>query len=79
MNLNSPGKNDGVMRGWIDGQLAFERTDVRMRDVDSLKIEMLWVNIYLGGSWNAQSDHHLYIDNVVVSREPIGLLPFAER
>lgn len=72
VKLNTPGKADGVMRGWVDGKLAFEKTDVRMRAVDKLKIEMVWLNVYYGGAWTAPRDMHLYIDDVVVSREPIG-------
>ena len=70
--LNTPGKNDGVLRAWVDGRLAFEKTDVRMRDTEALKIETVWLNVYLGGSWTAASDHHLYIDNVAISRKPVG-------
>lgn len=73
VKLNTPGKADGIMRGWVDGKLAFEKTDVRMRSVDRLKIEIVWLNIYLGGTWTAKADHHVYIDEVVISREPIGL------
>jgi hypothetical protein len=70
--MNTPGKNDGILRGWVDGRPAFEKTDVRMRDVDTLRIEAVWLNLYLGGSWVAKSDHHLYIDNVVIARDYIG-------
>jgi hypothetical protein len=70
--MNTPTKNDGVLRGWIDGQPAFERTNIRMRDVDTLKIESVWLNVYLGGTWVARSDHHLYIDNVAIARKYIG-------
>ncbi len=65
--MNTPGKNDGILRGWVDGKLAFENTDIRMRDVDALKIETVWINVYLGGTWSAESEHHLYIDNVTIS------------
>jgi len=70
--MNTPGRNDGILRGWIDGRLAFEKTDIRMRDVDSLKIESVWLNVYLGGTWTSTSEHHLYIDNVVIARKYIG-------
>ena len=70
--MNTPGKNNGILRGWVDGQLAFEKTDIRMRDVEALKIEAVWLNVYLGGTWTAQSDHHLYIDEVVIARDYIG-------
>jgi hypothetical protein len=70
--MNTPGQNDGILRAWIDGRLAFEKADVRMRNVEALKIETVWVNVYLGGTWTSESDHHLYIDNVVIARHYIG-------
>ena len=72
VKMNTPKKNDGVLRGWVDGKLAFEKKDVRMRDVPSLKIEDIWINIYHGGSWSATSDDHLFIDNVVIAKKYIG-------
>ncbi len=70
--LNTPGQNDGTLRGWIDGKLAFEPTDVRMRDIPDLKIQSIWLNVYHGGTWSASSDDHLFIDNVVVAKQYIG-------
>jgi hypothetical protein len=72
VRLNTPGANDGVLRGWVDGKLAFEKTDVRMRDIAELKIECVWINIYHGGKQPATSDDHLYIDNVVIAHHYIG-------
>ena len=74
VKMNTPGKNNGVLRGWVDGKLAFEKTDVRMRDVSLLKIECIWINIYHGGTWSAQSDDHLFIDNIVIANSYIGLM-----
>ena len=70
--MNTPGKNDGILRAWVDGKPAFEKTDIRMRDVDTLKIEAVWLNVYLGGTWTSKSEHHLYIDDVVIARDRIG-------
>ena len=70
--MNTPGKNDGILRGWVDGRPAFEKADVRMRDTPELKIECIWINIYHGGTWPAPSDDHLYIDNVVIAKQYIG-------
>jgi hypothetical protein len=72
VRMNTPGKNDGIMCGWVDGKLAFEKKDVRMRDVSDLKIERIWINIYHGGTWTAESDDHLFIDNVVIAKKYIG-------
>jgi hypothetical protein len=72
--LNTPGKADGILRGWVDGEPAFEKSDIRFRSTDKLKIETIWINFYLGGTWNSESDHHAYIDDVVISKNPIGAL-----
>ncbi len=72
VKMNRPGKNDGVMRAWVDNRLVFEKRDVRMRDIDKLKIEMVWINVYHGGSWTAKQDQHLFIDDVAISRSRIG-------
>ncbi|MDI7267891.1 MAG: hypothetical protein QME96_07845, partial [Myxococcota bacterium] len=66
------GNRDGGLRGWIDGAPAFERTDLRFRDVDRLRIEKIWFNIYVGGSWTADHDMQIHFDNVVVARNRIG-------
>jgi hypothetical protein len=71
VKLNTPGKKDGVLRGWIDGKPAYERTDLRFRDVDTLRIEEVWLNFYHGGTAPSPSDDHLYIDEVSVSRKPM--------
>ena len=72
VKLNTPKKNDGVLRVWIDDQLVFAKSDVRMRDTESLKIENVWINVYYGGTWTAQQDYHLYIDDVAIGTSKIG-------
>ena len=72
VKLNTPEKNDGIMRAWIDGKLAFDKTDVRMRDTADLKIEAVWMNVYQGGTRPAKTEDHLYIDDVAIARGPIG-------
>lgn len=70
--VNTPRQNDGVLKVWIDGELAFERTDIRVRDVPELKIQRIWMNVYHGGTKPSPQDQHLFIDNVVIAREYIG-------
>ncbi len=72
VKLNTPGKNNGIVRGWVDGKPAFVKKDIRFRDVPNLKIERVWFEAYHGGSKTAAKDHHLYIDDVVISRKYIG-------
>jgi len=70
--INRIGQRDGVLRAWIDGRLVFERMDVRVRDVSSIRIEQIWMNVYFGGRQPSPTDLHLFIDNVVVARRYIG-------
>lgn len=72
LKLNTPGRKDGVVRAWVDGRLAFEKTDIRFRSVDKLKIEQIWMNVYHGGKRPSPHDQHLFIDNVVVAKAYIG-------
>ena len=71
--LGERGKNDGILRGWIDGAPAFEKTNMRFRVVDTLKIEDVWVNVYHGGATQVpRKDIHLFLDNMVIARKPVG-------
>ena len=70
--LNTPGVNDGILESWIDGRLAYRQTDWRWRDVDSLKIEQIWLDFYHGGTAVPDQDISLYIDNVVIASDYIG-------
>lgn len=72
VQLNTPGENDGIIRAWVDGRLVEEKTDWRWRDVDTLRIEEVWMNVYHGGTDTAPQDLVLYIDNVVVSHAYVG-------
>lgn len=72
VKMNTPGEADGVLRGWVDGRLAFERTDLRFRTVEALKVEQIWMNLYHGGSAVSPEDMDQYYDNVVIAREYIG-------
>lgn len=67
-----PGARDGALRVWVDGRPAFEKTGLRFRDVDTLKIEQIWMNVYHGGTRPSPRDQHLYVDNVVVAKRYIG-------
>lgn len=66
------GNNDGILQGWIDDQLVFTRTNLRFRDVPNLKIEKIWGNVYVGGSWVADRNMAIHFDNMVIARSRIG-------
>lgn len=56
VRLNTPGERDGVVRGWVDGDLALDVTDLRFRDVDRLKIQDFWFRVYYGGDDPSPTD-----------------------
>lgn len=72
LRMNTPAQRDGLLRAWIDGVMAFDKQDVYLRDIPSIRIEKIWMNVYHGGTTKAAEDLHLYIDNVVIARRPIG-------
>ena len=74
------GRKDGILRGWVDGRLAIEKTDIRFRHTEALNIEEIWLNVYHGGTAPCPHDQHLYVDNVVVARRYIGpVMPLGRR
>lgn len=68
----SAGHADGILRGWIDGRPAFERTDLVFRFDERLKIEKITGVFYIGGDWFPLEDCYLFTDNWVVSSNRIG-------
>ena len=72
LKLNQPGHKDALFRAWVDGQLAFEKSGFRVREVASIRIEQIWMNVYYGGGEPSPQDQHLFIDNVVIARRYIG-------
>lgn len=69
VSLNTPGERDGVLKLWVDGTPAYEKTDVRFRDTADLKIEKYWANFYYGGTWPAPEDMYVYLDNFLLSAD----------
>jgi len=55
VKVNTPGKSNGIVRGWINGQLAYERTDHIMRAEPpyavpgNLGINKVWMTFLHGG------------------------------
>lgn len=75
LKLNQIGRKDGVIRAWVDGRQVFERRGLQFRDLASIRIEQLWMNVYLGGAATARAPMHLYIDQLAVARRYIGPMP----
>ena len=76
--LNTPGQNDGIMRGWLDGKLAVDIRDngnFRMADEGDIRMNTLFVSTFFGGSdenFQPQKDVQAYFDDFKVSQTRIG-------
>lgn len=73
VKMNTPGDNDGVLRGWIDGDQVYERSDLLFREAgyDSIKIKSYLFNLYWGGSWTSPANNAIYFDNLQLSTSDI--------
>lgn len=71
VKLNTPGKNDGLCRLWIDGRLEAERNNLNLRG----SYTQHGVNaVFLESYWNsgAPKTENRWFDNFVISTNPIG-------
>jgi len=62
LTLNTPGKPDGVVRGWLDGKSTFQQEGLLFRTVPSLRIEGVFFSTFFGGSdttWASTADTHI--------------------
>lgn len=72
--LNAPGRENGLVRVWMDGVLAYESSGVRFRDVDSLKIDGVFFDVFFGGgdpTWAARTDTYVDFANFVLSESSV--------
>jgi len=70
VRLNLPGQRDGRIAVWIDGVLVADFHNVRFRDVDTLKIDQIQLELHTQS--NPSGVDKKWYDNVVVATSYIG-------
>ncbi len=70
LKLNTPGQRDGRVTLWLDGQVVADFTNLRLRDIDTLKIDRFNVGLHAGS--NPSGLTHKWVDNVVAAKSYIG-------
>lgn len=74
IKLNTPGARDGLLQGWVDGQLAFDKNDIGFRRAaeSSMHIKTFWFDIYYGGSDSSPRNNEIQFDSLALSSEKVG-------
>jgi hypothetical protein len=70
VKANTPGERDGRIAFWLDGKLAGDFPNLRLRDVESLKIDRFGLNFHIGSNPNGVQNK--WYDNVVAATMYIG-------
>jgi len=84
VNADGSGNQDGILRAWVNGMLALEKTDFRVRDwpgnpagANNIKIFAIWLAYIHGGTSPAPLPVTLYVANLVAAKSYIGPGTFA--
>ena len=67
---NTVGKRDGRIACWIDGKLLADFPNLRLRDVDALKIDRFGIELHIGS--NTVRENKKWFDDVVAATAYIG-------
>ncbi|MEE9321650.1 MAG: cellulose binding domain-containing protein [Granulosicoccus sp.] len=73
--VNESGLHDGVVRSWLDGELALNRTDLRFRHTDALRIDGFYFSTFFGGNddtWAPSKNESAMFDEFVIDNQRIG-------
>jgi hypothetical protein len=74
LQANTPGQRDGRIAFWLDGKLSADFQNLRLRDVDTLKIDRFGLSFHIGSNPNGET--RKWYDNVVAASSYIGpMLP----
>ncbi|WP_394153801.1 polysaccharide lyase [Vibrio maritimus] len=87
VKLNTPGKLDGRLQGWLDGIVVsddWENSGIRATGDSDVKINHLFFSTFFGGSsapvsqWQPKNDVYSTFDEFIISTKPIGLSTTAQ-
>jgi hypothetical protein len=77
VELNHPGKKDGRITSWLDGDKALEVGGLRFRDIASIHIDQFQFETFFGGgdaSWASPKDQRATFDDFAIAATPVGPL-----
>ena len=71
--VNTPEKNDGVLRAFFDGKVVLDIDHLRFRDTDDFAIDGFLLSTFFGGgdpSWQTSAEEILLFDNFQIRKLP---------
>jgi hypothetical protein len=68
---NTPGKRDGRVAFWVDGKLRGDFPNLRLRSVETLKGNVINLNVH-AGNFRVKRDIFMWFDDVAVATAYIG-------
>lgn len=71
VQANTPGRRDGRIAFWVDGRLAADFPNLRLRDVDTLKANLVSLGLYTQND-RIQTPCAMWYDDVVVATSYVG-------
>jgi hypothetical protein len=70
LRTNTPGQRDGRIACWVDGKLIADFPNLRLRDIEELKIDRIGLCFYIAD--NRLRENRKWHDDVVAATTYIG-------
>lgn len=74
IKVNDVGSSDGILRAWVDGELVYQKENIRFTTTANNNFDKVWAywfNYYHGGSAVSPQDAYIRIDDFKLSGAPI--------
>lgn len=69
IRMNDPGKKNGIVRGWLNGELVCNVDTIRFRDSKALNVDQVFFSVFMGGddaTWAPEKDQYVWFDDFEV-------------
>ena len=78
IRVNTPGRKDGVIQVWVDGEQVLDRNDIRFRNVEGARVDHFYFSTFHGGhtaDWAPSRDCYVCFDSFRILPTPERVFP----